>query len=410
MTEPARRASSRRSLRRSIQLDHLPDAVRSKILLDFISHEALHPGGGSSVKDLFHLGSTSKQWGQWVYRDTPGLWKRFGYNWDKMTTAMTDRQLAALLRRVNGKEVVEDISLAMCTQISGPGLEPLRGSTVLRSANLCFRGRGGTRNDDDEKKMIDIDLKAIVSIEKARGVLFGQFGFDDSMRGCQGTTALFWGPRGSGKQDAAEAIGFELGKPLKVTDLPQLLGKSGKANASTVKECFKEARLMDAVLVLGGISLNASEGQRGSSSVEDIRLLNLVVREMTRFPGICIMQIDVVDSLDIFVSRLEKGLLDGLKYLVPFHYPDMYCRKKLWKKRLPDTLPKKSLDYSELARLSDELNTTQIGNAVYRSAAQAALKDENSRFVTMADLRSAIEKERQRGVSAVDRYVRAQYI
>ena len=113
---------------------------------------------------------------------------------------------------------------------------------------------------------------------------------------------------------------------------------------------------------------------------------------------------------DIFVSRLEKGLLDGLKYLVPFHYPDMYCRKKLWKKRLPDTLPKKSLDYSELARLSDELNTTQIGNAVYRSAAQAALKDENSRFVTMADLRSAIEKERQRGVSAVDRYVRAQYI
>ena len=111
MTEPVqRRGRSSSSLRRSILLDHLPDAVRSKILLEFISHEALNPGAGS-VKDLFQLGSASKQWSQWVYRDTPGLWKRFGYNWKNMTTAMTDGQLAALLRRVNGKEVVEEISL-----------------------------------------------------------------------------------------------------------------------------------------------------------------------------------------------------------------------------------------------------------------------------------------------------------
>ena len=164
MTEPNQRRGrgrSRSSLRRSILLNHLPDAVRSKILLEFISHEALNPGAGS-VKDLFQLGSASKQWSQWVYLDTPGLWKRFGYNWKNMTTAMTDGQLAALLRRVNGKEVVEEISLSMCTQMSGSGLEPLRGSTMLRSANLCFRGRG-VQGTNGEKRP-DIDLKAIVSI------------------------------------------------------------------------------------------------------------------------------------------------------------------------------------------------------------------------------------------------------
>jgi len=253
-------------------------------------------------------------------------------------------------------------------------------------------------------------LKAIVDIEKARGVLFGRWGFDNTMRSCQGTTALFWGPRGSGKQNAAEAIGFELGKPLKVTDLPQLLGKTGKANATVVRECFKEARLMDAILVLGGISFNPGEGQRGASSTEDTRLLNLVIREMMRFPGIVVLKVDVVDSLDIFVSRLEKGLLDGLKYLVSFQPPNRSCRKQLWEKLLPDTLPKKSIDYSELARRSDELNVTQIGNAVYRAAALAALKPESSRYVTMQDLLSAIEEERQRGISSVDRYVKAQYI
>lgn len=162
--QPTRRSSRRNSIR----LEHLPDAIRSKILLEFISHEALQPSCdllqlstvGGSVKDLLNLGLTSKQWSQWVYRDTPGLWRKFGYNWSNMEAAMTDDQLAALLRRINGKEVVEDISLAMSTQIIGSGLEPLRGSTVLRSANLRFRGRGGS----DGKKLPDIDLKAIVSI------------------------------------------------------------------------------------------------------------------------------------------------------------------------------------------------------------------------------------------------------
>ena len=44
----------------------------------------------------------------------------------------------------------------------------------------------------------------------------------------QGTTALFWGPSGTGRSRSAEAVGFELGKPLKVVDLPRLLsGRQG---------------------------------------------------------------------------------------------------------------------------------------------------------------------------------------
>jgi hypothetical protein len=38
-----------------------------------------------------------------------------------------------------------------------------------------------------------------VRIEKARGVLFGPWGFDDDMRERQGTTALFWGAAGVGR-------------------------------------------------------------------------------------------------------------------------------------------------------------------------------------------------------------------
>lgn len=253
------------------------------------------------------------------------------------------------------------------------------------------------------------DLMGIVQIEKARGILFGSWGFNEAMRGRQGTTALFWGPRGSGKSLAAEAIGFELGKPLKVIDFPQLLGQSGRPNAEAVKECFKEARLMNAVLVLGGISMN-SEGSRNEAAIEDTRLLNLVVREMSRFPGIVILMVDASESLDVFVSRLEKGLLDGLKFTVAFDVPDLNARELLWKKLIPNSLPSKSIDFRSLALSSENLNFVQIGNVVYRAAATAALRAEKDRYLKMSDLKTAIVNERKRGESAAERWAKSQYL
>ena len=134
-------------------------------------------------------------------------------------------------------------------------------------------------------------LQAMVNVEKARGVLFGPWGFPDDMRTRQGTTALFWGPAGTGRSRAAEAVGFELGKPLKVVDFPQLLmaagsqsvdrGSSGGSAASAaVKDVFKEARLMDAVLVLDGYALHTGEsGGHAAGGSDDSNLLNLTVKK-----------------------------------------------------------------------------------------------------------------------------------
>jgi len=88
-------------------------------------------------------------------------------------------------------------------------------------------------------------LTEMVSLEKARGILFGTWGFDESMRARQGTTALFWGPSGTGRSRSAEAIGFELGKPLKVVDLPRLLtgskgdGSNGNSENDAVRTVFQ---------------------------------------------------------------------------------------------------------------------------------------------------------------------------
>ena len=47
-----------------------------------------------------------------------------------------------------------------------------------------------------------------------RSVLFGQWGFAATEQ--QGITVLLHGAPGTGKSLAAEAIGYEVGKPLKV--------------------------------------------------------------------------------------------------------------------------------------------------------------------------------------------------
>lgn len=258
-------------------------------------------------------------------------------------------------------------------------------------------------------------LKQIISLEKARGILFGSWGFDDDMRSRQGTTALFWGASGTGRSRAAEAIGFELGKPLKVVDMPRLLDekkcrRQGDEETKSVREIFQEARLMDAVLVLDGFSLHPESNSHSGSS-GDPRILNLVVREMTRFPGVVIMMVDTSGSLDVFVSRLDKGLMSGLKFLVEFKMPHFSNRRTLWEKLMPSSVPTTgAIDFDILARASDNFSLVQIGNAIYAAAATAALRDVEKRLVNMKDLLQSIEEEKSRGESAVDRWVKSQYL
>jgi hypothetical protein len=68
-------------------------------------------------------------------------------------------------------------------------------------------------------------LKQIVNYSKAQAVLFGQWGFQQQHGRAQGISALFHGDPGTGKTMAAEAIGFDVGRPLMVVNCAQLMDK-----------------------------------------------------------------------------------------------------------------------------------------------------------------------------------------
>lgn len=120
-----------------------------------------------------------------------------------------------------------------------------------------------------------------------RSVLFGQWGFgaDDQ----KGITVLLHGQPGTGKSLAAEALGYEVGKPLKVgcnsywgekrypfceqvVNCGELLSKWVGESTKNIDAIFEEARYSDAILVF-----DEAEGLFGSRTTMAYVIINMLM-------------------------------------------------------------------------------------------------------------------------------------
>lgn len=99
-------------------------------------------------------------------------------------------------------------------------------------------------------------LNDIVNFGKAQSILFGQWGFAKQHGSSKGIGALFHGSPGTGKTMAAEAIGYDLGRPLKVVNCAQLLSKWVGESSKNIQTVFDEAKAVDAVLVFDEVGLS----------------------------------------------------------------------------------------------------------------------------------------------------------
>lgn len=242
-------------------------------------------------------------------------------------------------------------------------------------------------------------LKELVDYEKARSVLFGQWGFNDSRREKSGTPVLFWGPPGTGKSAAAEAVGFEIGRPLKVVDFLKLLEDemtlhvertgTGKGLVNTV---FDDARLQDAILVLDNFAIELFS-EAAESDARARRLGGMLLNEMSRFTGCVILSVTSRQSLDVGVDALSLDFMRRVTFCLEFTMPSRSERERLWRTMLPDKVPvADDIDFEALAR-SYKLAGGGISSAVYRAAAAAALRPSATRRVAHGDLDAAAKKE-----------------
>jgi len=279
----------------------------------------------------------------------------------------------------------------------------MRGSLQMKS----FQNRVVPKQGLDELVLgeeLKAKLQEIVDFEKARAVLFGQWGFAEDMQRKQGVSALFFGSVGCGKNMAAAAIGFEVGKPLKLVSCSQLLGED---YAKNIKATFNDARLMGAVLVLeeAEVILDPSDKLRPEAKA-------MLVQQVGNFPGIVILIASYGGEIrsDRIIYE-NKPLMRHLKFILHFEPPKEEIRRRLWEAAIPIRAPvqKEPIDFMKLAKRF-AFGSGGIANAVVRAAATAALRPSEKRFITTKDLLAAAEVEKAKDRTALDTMAEMSYI
>ncbi|RLN49537.1 hypothetical protein BBJ29_005083 [Phytophthora kernoviae] len=341
----------------------------------------------------------------------PGIdWDAIALKYELSGGFIKNAILSALLKAISRNSEAPVISHA--DVVAGCALQ-MRGSLHMKT----FDHRVVPTSGLDElivENSVQEKLRCIVQFEKARSVIYGQWGFDfgQSNKQQKGVSVMICGPSGVGKLNAAKSIGFEIGRPLKVVNFGQLAADSAAETRKALRAVFDDARLMDAVLVLTGFESFGSHIEGGVIPLENLessprfrmevmRLLEL----MDTFPSTTILLADVDKAASS--SLVQSEFCRRLKFVVEMRNPNAKLREKLWRSCFPPKAPldtKKPVDFVRLSERYD-LSTTSISDAVFRAAANAALREESKRVITMKDLMEAAEIERQKargGAAAMD--------
>ena len=239
------------------------------------------------------------------------------------------------------------------------------------------------------KPALNERLRELVELERSSRVLFTQWGFNkDDVKFSRGAIALFYGPPGTGKTMAAEAVAFELGRPVRLVRPAEVLSAYVGQTPKRLEAIFEEASAKDAVLFFDEAD-GLFSSRTGALSSTD-RYANVDV-------GVLLHLIESFDGVAILTSNLEENIDSAfrrrIQYALEFQRPDKSLRLELWNRMIPDKLP---IDPKvNLEELADKFELTGAGirNAIQRAATRVASRPEGDRVVLMEDLRTAARDE-----------------
>lgn len=192
---------------------------------------------------------------------------------------------------------------------------------------------------------------------------------------------------------AAEAVGFELGRPLLVVNVAEVVSKWVGETGKNIKAVFADAKKRDAVLVFDeaeAIFGRRSEDTSSSTTRHDTMNVGLLLQSIEQFPGVCIVITNQKHVIDEAFFRRFRLVLD-------FDKPGIMAREEMWKLLVPKDTPLSSdVSFSDLAARF-ELCGGDVKNAFLCAATQAALRSNAAeRIVTMDDLIKACQAEQKK--------------
>ncbi len=226
-------------------------------------------------------------------------------------------------------------------------------------------------------------LRMIIAQVRESHLLMDTWGFKDVLSYGHGVTALFAGPPGVGKTACAEAMAHELGKPILTANYAEIENCWVGETEKNIGRVFKDAADADAVLFWDETDAMLYDRDAAYRSWE-VRQVNVLLEQLERFGGVCIMATNRKLALD---RALERRIAVKLE----FDRPGPEMRRQIWRKHLPPAMPlAPDVNLDRLARV--DLTGGEIKNAVLNAARITLARDPRGP-VAMADFEQAIEME-----------------
>jgi hypothetical protein len=211
------------------------------------------------------------------------------------------------------------------------------------------------------------ELQEIVAQCRHAGEVLDQWGFGAQLPYGRGVTALFWGPSGTGKTMAAQAIAGALDTDLYVVDLARVISKYIGETEKNLDAVFDEADRAGVALLFD--EADALFAKRGEVRDAHDRYANIecayLLQRLDDFGGLAVLTTNLRQNID-------NAFLRRLRFAVEFPRPDARAREAIWRQCLPASAPlAPDVDLAALARRI-ELTGGHIRQVTLRAAYLAA--------------------------------------
>lgn len=221
-------------------------------------------------------------------------------------------------------------------------------------------------------------LKRIIGTYEAFPRLMERYGFDKLFPYGRGLGVLFYGASGTGKTMSAYILAAELGLDVMRADLSRIEDKYIGETEKRISEIFEKAEENNCLLFFD--EADSLFAKRTDVSNSHDRHANSqtahLLQKMEEYSGIVVLATNLEENIDPAFKRRLHFTLEFLK-------PDAAARMELWRRFIPETLPRGDIDLDFLAN-SFELTPAEIKWAALSAAVIAEGSQISTRHIISA--------------------------
>lgn len=210
-------------------------------------------------------------------------------------------------------------------------------------------------------------IKDFLAYSKLEAKLFNDWGLSKTHKHLRQTAINLYGPPGTGKTMAAQAIAYELHRPIIVVDYAAVESKYVGETSKNLKAIFDKACRERSVIFFDEADAMLSRRVTNMTHSTDVSVnqtRSVLLTLMNNHDGLVIFATNFIENYDpAFMRRILAH--------IEFPLPDFESRVRLWGKYIPQSLPC-SVSLQELARLSDGFSGSDISSCVLKAAMSAA--------------------------------------